>query len=162
MARTLATVAGSVDPSQIVVELTETLLIDDPLVIGRRLDRLRSTGVSVSVDDFGAGFTSVAHLRQFPISQVKIDRALITELEGSSSDSRSVAGAVVALAQALQLDVIAEGVETFYQLRALVELGCRIGQGYIFSAPVSAGRIGDWLAADVAFADVVSGSCDAR
>ena len=158
VALTLAAPESAVDPSQIVVELTETLLIDDPLVIGRRLERLRSTGISVSVDDFGAGFTSVAHLRKFPISQVKIDRALVSELEEDGANTRSVAGAVVALAQALELEVVAEGIETGHQLHTLAGFGCRVGQGYLFSPPVPAETISEWLAVEAVFADLVSPS----
>ena len=156
VALTLAAPGATVDPSQIVVELTETVLIDDPLVVRRRLERLRSTGINVSVDDFGAGFTSVAHLREFPISEVKIDRSLVAELREDGSDARSVARAVVALAQALELEVISEGIESMHQVQALSGFGCRVGQGFLFSPPVPADKINEWLAADAPFLDLVS------
>lgn len=153
------TIAGAraVDPAQITIELTETLLIDDPMVVGRRLQKLRSTGVNLSVDDFGSGFTSVAHLRTFPISEVKIDRSLTAELDPDAVE-RSVAGAVIALAQSLELEVIAEGVETADQAQALKKLGCRHAQGYLFSPPVAADQIDEWLRADAPFAAEVGAS----
>jgi diguanylate cyclase (GGDEF)-like protein len=154
VATILALAGPAIDPAQVTVELTETLLIDDPVVVGHRLNRLRSTGVRVSVDDFGSGFTSVAHLREFPISEVKIDRSLTGELIATSE--RSVAGAVIALAQALELDVVAEGIETREQTAELRRLGCRVGQGFHFSPPVSVEQIDEWLLLDAPFAPAMA------
>ena len=153
--RALDRAGGRVDPDLVTIELTETLLIDDPLVVRRRLERLRSTGVHVSVDDFGAGFTSVAHLREFPISEVKIDRALTAELEEDLPAGRSVAGAVIALATALGLAVVAEGVESVGQARRLRGLGCRDAQGFLFSPPVPPEQITAWLGVAHPFAGLV-------
>jgi len=133
--------AGGVDPAQVIIELTETLLIDDPDIVARRLKKLRSTGVGISVDDFGAGFTSVAYLRKFPVSEVKIDRDLVWELDGTSNDSMSLAAAVIALANAMDLDIVDEGVETLQQAESLRRLGARVGQGYLFAKPLRAEEI---------------------
>ena len=123
---------GGVDPSQLTIELTETLLVEDPALVIRRLERVRSTGVGISVDDFGAGFTSIAYLRRFPISEVKVDRSLVDELTGGPEDDRSVVAAVIALARAMDLDVIAEGVETVEQTRSRAATRMPQGPGLLF------------------------------
>ena len=103
-----------------------------------RLHRLRDTGVKIAIDDFGAGFTAIAYLRQFPVAEVKIDRTLVSLLGDESDASHSLAAAVIALGEAMELDVIAEGVETPIQASALRALGCRSAQGYLFSEPLTA------------------------
>lgn len=148
---------GGVDPAQVTIELTETLLVDDPEVVARRLRRLTDTGVGVSVDDFGAGFTSVAYLRKFPISEVKIDRALVWELTGGPDDDESLAAAVIALARAMNLEVVAEGVETQEQAAALRRLGCRVAQGFLFAKPLPVEEIDELIVADRPFAQFVEG-----
>ncbi|MEO0492952.1 MAG: EAL domain-containing protein [Actinomycetota bacterium] len=132
---------GGVDPAQVTIELTETMLIEEPEVVARRLRRLTDTGVGISVDDFGAGFTSVAYLRKFPISEVKIDRSLVWELTGGPEDDQSLAAAVIALARAMDLDVVAEGVETVEQAAVLRRLGCRVAQGFLFAKPLPVDEI---------------------
>ena len=133
-----------IDPAQLTVELPEGLLVDAPEVTGRRLTALAASGVTVSVDDFGAGFTSIAHLRRFPINEVKLDRELTSELGGRPTNA-SVAASVIALARSLELPTIAEGIETVEQASALRGLGCRIGQGFLFSRAVPAETISEWL-----------------
>jgi EAL domain-containing protein (putative c-di-GMP-specific phosphodiesterase class I) len=100
------------------------------------LARLRSLGVRLSVDDFGTGFSSLSTLKQFPVSGVKIDRSFVTGLGQHQSDSLLVA-AILAMASALQLVTIAEGVETTDQASRLFELGCVEAQGYLFASAVS-------------------------
>ena len=89
----------------------------------------------MSVDDFGTGYSSLSYLRQFPVDQVKIDRAFVAGLSRSSED-RAVVTAVIELARALCLQVVAEGIEDAEQLRALVRLGCDLGQGYYLHRPM--------------------------
>ncbi len=146
---------GGVDPAQLTIELTETLLIEDPEVVARRLRRIAETGVGVSVDDFGAGFTSVAYLRKFPISEVKIDRALVWELTGGPEDEHSLAAAVIALARAMNLEVVAEGVETAEQASALRRLGCRVAQGFLFAKPLPVADIEEILLEPFPFAHLL-------
>ncbi len=128
---------GRVEPHQVTLELTETALVETPEVVEMRLRRLRDTGVKIAIDDFGAGFTAIAYLRQFPVAEVKIDRTLVSLLTESDA-SHSLAAAVIALGEAMELDVIAEGVETPTQASALRALGCRSAQGYLFSEPLTA------------------------
>ena len=132
---------GYVDPSQLTIELTETALVEAPEIVARRLQRLRDVGVGVAIDDFGAGFTAISYLRNFPATEVKIDRTLVWELTGSPSDDQSLAAAVIRLAHAMDLDVIAEGVETRQQAESLRRLGCRRAQGFLFSRPLRPDQI---------------------
>jgi EAL domain-containing protein (putative c-di-GMP-specific phosphodiesterase class I) len=116
-------------------------LVEAPEIVARRLQRLRDVGVGVAIDDFGAGFTAISYLRNFPATEVKIDRTLVWELTGSPSDDQSLAAAVIRLAHAMDLDVIAEGVETRQQAESLRRLGCRRAQGFLFSRPLPPDQI---------------------
>jgi len=150
--------AGEVDPSQLTIELTETVLIDDPEIVAMRLRKLRGTGVGISVDDFGSGFTSVAYLRKFPITEVKLDRDLVWELNGTSTDNVSLAAAVIALAHAMDLDIVAEGVETLEQAESLKRLGARIVQGYYFAKPLRSEEIDAIVADPFPYSHLISGA----
>ncbi len=146
---------GGVDPAQLTIELTETLLVEDPALVAHRLEKLRRAGVGVSVDDFGAGFTAIAYLRRFPISEVKIDRSLVGELTGGPGDDRSVVAAVIALARALDLQVVAEGVETVDQVRSLRRLGCRVAQGFLFARPLTVDDFASLVTSPAPWAELV-------
>ena len=138
---------GRVDPSQLTIEVTETALVEAPEVVARRLQRLREVGVGVSIDDFGEGFTAIAYLRKFPVNEVKIDRTLVEPLNGGPADRTSLAAAVIALGGAMDLTVVAEGVETTEQARSLRLLGCRVAQGFLFAKPLPVEEV-DRLVAD--------------
>ncbi|MFQ5557085.1 MAG: putative bifunctional diguanylate cyclase/phosphodiesterase [Acidimicrobiales bacterium] len=142
---------GGVDPGQVTIEITETALVDEPSIVALRLERLQRVGVRVSVDDFGAGFTSIAHLRRFPISEVKIDRSLVSEAQLAIGSDTSVIAAVMALARSLDLDVVAEGVEKPAQAEALRLLGCRVAQGYLFARPLPPAEIDRLVTAEEPF-----------
>lgn len=153
---------GQVDPSQLTIELTETALIETPDIVARRLQRLRNVGVGVSVDDFGAGYTAIAYLRYFGANEVKIDRSLIDELSGGPEDDNSIAAAVISLGRALDLDVVAEGVETQAQAASLRRLGCRQAQGFLFARPMPAEDITRLLIAGPPDEAVASSPTQAR
>jgi diguanylate cyclase (GGDEF)-like protein len=125
--------------SALTIELTETALMSDPGTALRHLRALKEAGVRVSVDDFGTGYSSLSYLRQFPVDQVKIDRAFVAGVSSSSED-RAVVRAIIDLARALHLQVVAEGIENAGQLRALVRLGCDLGQGYYLHRPMETDR----------------------
>jgi diguanylate cyclase (GGDEF)-like protein/PAS domain S-box-containing protein len=121
-------------PHQLAVELTENVLIDAVGSSLSQLDNLRSLGVGVGVDDFGTGYASLTYLKQLPVSFVKIDKSFISGL-AHDADDRTIADAVIGLAAALEIDVIAEGVETEKQAEILTELGCTFAQGYLYGRP---------------------------
>lgn len=124
-----------VDPRMLEVELTETGLIRDPDGVGRTLHALRGIGISVAIDDFGTGYSSLSHLKQFPIDTLKIDKSFVADLL-NDADNRAIVSAVIALAEALTIDVVAEGVETEDQRDMLARLGCTAYQGYLFARPL--------------------------
>ncbi len=129
-------------PGLIEIELTEGVLIDDHERPLTHMEDLRRLGVRISVDDFGTGYSSLSYLKRFPIDTLKIDRSFISELREDSEDA-AISTAIIALAHSLELDVIAEGVETREQLDILIDLGCDAAQGYYFSAPVPAAEAED-------------------
>ena len=129
-----------VDPGRVRIELTESVLLDDPAALAGTLQRLRDGGVEAVLDDFGTGSSSLAYVHRFPLRMVKIDRSFVAQLEGPESGrSRAVLAAMIALARTLDLEVLAVGVETEDQRAALLEMGCRYGQGYLFGRARPAG-----------------------
>ncbi len=119
------------------LELTETALTEDLDLALHVLVRLRATGMRIAVDDFGTGYSSLTHLQQLPIDSIKIDRSFVHGLGDHPGSERStIARCVMGIASAMDLEAVAEGVETPAQLEALRRLGCGRGQGYLFSVPV--------------------------
>ena len=133
-------------PQRLLLELTEGSLIEQPEQVRATLEQLSEAGIGAVLDDFGTGYSSLSYLHTFPLRTLKIDRAFVSELgkEGKTS-SASVVAAVLALAQALNLNVVAEGIETQEQRNTLVAMGCHLGQGYLLGRPAP---IGHWLAAE--------------
>ena len=134
-----------VNPQRIELELTESLLLEDVDNVLAKMAALRTQGVSFSLDDFGTGYSSLSYLKSLPIYKLKIDQSFVRDL-AQSTDSQAIVRTVVALAHNLELDVIAEGVETPAQQAALQHLGCQQFQGYLFSRPVPAAELqAQWL-----------------
>jgi len=127
--------AAGLPPAQLTLELTESVLLEATPATLQRLRDLRALGVRIGVDDFGTGYASLRYLRELPVSFLKVDRSFVAGLPGTSQDT-AIVTAVVALARDLELDCIAEGIETAEQLQALQELGVPNGQGYLLSRPV--------------------------
>ena len=138
-----ALAAVGADPASLILEITESVFMSD---LGSRLalHSLRALGISLHIDDFGTGYSSMAYLRDLPVDALKIDRAFINRL-GSVAADESVVTAVIALAAALSLDVVAEGIETERQLRVLRELGCQHAQGFLFARPMPYDDLLGWL-----------------
>ncbi|WP_432543003.1 sensor domain-containing protein [Kineococcus sp. SYSU DK002] len=124
----------------LVLEITETALVADPDAAAATLSALQELGVGISVDDFGTGYASLTYLQRFPVDELKIDRSFVDGLGVSDGDT-GIVRACVQLAHAVGVRAVAEGVETEEQRRALVEMGCDVGQGYLFSRPVQADAI---------------------
>ncbi|MFX3624951.1 MAG: EAL domain-containing protein [Ectobacillus sp.] len=128
-------IEADISPRQVKLEITESTAVHHMEVVVEKLKQLREIGIQIALDDFGTGYSSLNHLKQLPIDTVKIDRSFIKDIPNDSEDSLIVK-AVVAIAQGLKLDVVAEGVETEEQLRYLKSVGCQEVQGYIYSPPL--------------------------
>jgi diguanylate cyclase (GGDEF)-like protein len=122
-------------PSRLVLELTESYPAFDLEQAGRQLHRFKDLGVGLAIDDFGTGYSSLLALRRFPIDTIKIDKAFVDDLDGLG-DRSGLTRAIVRLGQTVRRDVIAEGIESESQRRALLDCGCLLGQGYLFAQPL--------------------------
>jgi diguanylate cyclase (GGDEF)-like protein len=129
--------------SALELEITESVLMDQSEAGIRTLRRLRALGVRLVLDDFGTGYSSLSYLKHLPLDTIKIDRSFVAAIEEIAD--RSIVEAVVALAHGLGIGVVAEGIETERQAERLRELGCDLGQGYLFSRPVPAAKTGGLL-----------------
>jgi diguanylate cyclase (GGDEF)-like protein len=128
---------AGIEPSSLMLEITESLLPSDPLAASALLERIAALGVRIALDDFGIGFSSLSALRQLPVHTVKLDRSFASSL-GTDPRSTQLMGAIVAMAHVLSLSVTVEGIETEDQLEIVREFGCDAIQGYLVSAAVEA------------------------
>jgi EAL domain-containing protein (putative c-di-GMP-specific phosphodiesterase class I) len=137
IARTVCTEldAHGVPAQMLTLELTETVALHDDLTAARELQALRDAGVQLSIDDYGTGYSSLMRILDLPITELKLDRELTRRLPYDRR-AMSVARSTIGMAQDLELQVVAEGVETADQRNALVALGCEAAQGYLFSRPL--------------------------
>ena len=139
-----ATRSQGLPPERLQLELTEGTLMNDAEGIIGRLGQLNELGVQLSIDDFGTGYSSLSYLTRLPISELKIDKSFVKGL-GAAAKSTVVITTIVALARALGLKVIAEGVENLTQHSILHRQGCSMMQGYLFSKPLDAEAMGKWI-----------------
>jgi diguanylate cyclase (GGDEF)-like protein/PAS domain S-box-containing protein len=128
---------SGIEPSSLVLELTESVLMYNDERILAEMSSLTDLGIRFAIDDFGTGYSSLSYLREFPISILKIDKSFIDQL-GRSTEQYALVEGITHLADTLGLTVIAEGVEEVRQQELLISMGCRLGQGYLFAKPVSA------------------------
>lgn len=133
---------SGVTPDQLWLEVTESLMITEPTQALAALKQLNSTGVRIAIDDFGTGYSSLSLLQRFPIQRIKIDRAFVQALTADRG-SHSIVRTIVAMADALGADIVAEGVETTEQMDILMSLDCHRAQGYLISHPVPSSEIPD-------------------
>jgi EAL domain-containing protein (putative c-di-GMP-specific phosphodiesterase class I) len=133
-----------VDPRNVELEITESVLIEEDHDARETMAALKAMGFRLALDDFGTGYSSLSYLRRFPVDRLKIDRSFVERID-SDAESEAMVRAIVRLAKALNLEVIAEGVETDGQRRLLRAVGCGEAQGFFFSEPVEASQIGDLL-----------------
>lgn len=122
------------EPKQLELEITESVVMDDPDSVINALSELNQLGVYVAIDDFGTGYSSLSYLKQLPLSTIKIDRAFVSEID--QPEACSIVEMVAGLAGRLNLTIIAEGIETPHQAQRLKELGCQMGQGYLMARPM--------------------------
>ena len=138
-------VAAAVDESGIraswlVLEVTETVLMADPMAAASALAHIRDLGVRVALDDFGSGYSSLSHLRRFPIDIVKIDKSFVDDVAREGVES-AIARGIIELGKAMRIQTVAEGIEADDQAETLRTLGCELGQGFFFAKPLGAD---DW------------------
>ena len=143
-----AIMASGMDPGSVHLEVTETILMNEPDLPRETLKRLSRLGVCLSIDDFGTGYSSLSYLKWLSAKTLKIDRTFIRDL-GNDPHGGTVIELVLGMAKSLRLDVIAEGVETIIQLKELRQLGVTRAQGYLWSKPIPAERVPEWLNAQV-------------
>ena len=124
-----------ITPETLELEITESVLMEDPNEAAQLLENIRGLGVRIAIDDFGTGYSSLAYLKNFPVNTLKIDQAFITDIVRDSNDETIVAS-ILSMADNLNLKVVAEGVETKGQLELLRKMGCEEVQGYYFSKPL--------------------------
>jgi EAL domain-containing protein (putative c-di-GMP-specific phosphodiesterase class I) len=140
-------VSSGVEPSAVVLEITESVLMQQTDAILERLQQLKALGVRLAIDDFGTGYSSLSYLQRFPIDILKIAKPFVEEV-GQGADRSALARAIVGLGDTLKLQTIAEGIERAEQLAALLELGCPLGQGHHFWPALSAAAIEELLTVD--------------
>lgn len=131
---------SGVAPNRLVLELTEGLAMGDSVATQDLLDRITATGVRIALDDYGTGYSSLGYLKSYPVSAVKIDRSFIKGI-GADSVSGIIVRAIVELSKALQLEIVAEGVETADQAHLLHEMGVNYLQGFLYGKPMPAGEL---------------------
>ena len=126
---------SGLDPANLVLEITESVLLEDVDTPKDTLRAVKDLGVRLVLDDFGTGYSSLAYLRRFPIDGLKIDRRFIAAMDTSTQD-RTIVEAIIKMAAGLQIGVVAEGVETVEQAASLVRLGCVHAQGFYYARPM--------------------------
>lgn len=141
---------AGVHPHRLLLEITESALLDAREDVGQRMRSLKALGVEFALDDFGTGHSSLTRLKQLPIDELKVDRSFVADIP-ANKDSLSIARAVIALADSMAIRVIAEGVETARQRDELSAMGCRVFQGYFFSRPVPVENLTGLLRDQAAF-----------
>lgn len=133
-----------VNPSNLELEITESVAMEDADFMLETLREIRNLGISIAIDDFGTGYSSLSHLRQLPIDRLKIDRAFVDELTSQITGAH-IAAMVIELGRNLSLTVIAEGIEDERQAQMLMNLGCHEGQGYLYSRPLLPAQFAEWV-----------------
>jgi diguanylate cyclase (GGDEF)-like protein/PAS domain S-box-containing protein len=136
-------------PTSLVLEITESVMMADTEFAVRRLDDLKSLGVRLAMDDFGTGYSSLSYLSRFPVDILKMDRSFV-----GAGENVALQSAIIALGASLSLDVIAEGIELPEQEQSLQDLGCEIGQGFLFARPMGVEALVGFLASHLEDADV--------
>ena len=136
---------SGLDPAELTLEITETVLMRKPETTALLLAELKELGIRIAVDDFGTGYSSLAYLRQFPVDSLKIDRTFITGL-ALSSEAHALTHTLIQLGKALGLQTLAEGVEQHSQVRALQQEGCDLAQGFLFARPLAPDALERFLA----------------
>ena len=141
---------AGISPSDLELEITESMLLHHLDQVVEKMRLLNRMGFYIALDDFGTGYSSLSYLRELPLHKLKIDQAFVRDIRSDQND-RVIVETIIAMARLMELDVIAEGVEEEYQLNFLKEKGCYQYQGYYFDRPVPADQFYDvWVAKQAA------------
>tara|TARA_Y100001001_G_scaffold160490_1_gene183209 strand:+ start:132 stop:1574 length:1443 start_codon:yes stop_codon:yes gene_type:complete len=132
------------DPRHIKLEITESALIADPANAQEILDGLKNLGVAIALDDFGTGYSSLGYLHKFPIDSIKIDRSFVSQIQHENK-SVDIINAIIGLADSFKMNVIAEGIEDMHDWNVLNNIGCEMGQGYLFGRPLEVCQLNDFI-----------------
>jgi diguanylate cyclase (GGDEF)-like protein/PAS domain S-box-containing protein len=133
--------ASGLPAASLVLEITESLMLTDTDFAMQQLHELKSLGIRLAMDDFGTGYSSLSYLSRFPVDILKMDRSFV-----GSADNEALTSAIIALGTSLSLEVVAEGIELPEQASSLEELGCELGQGYLFAKPMDSNALNEFLA----------------
>ena len=133
-------------PERLVLEITETGLVGSGGTMEERLHALKALGVALAIDDFGTGYSSLGYIQRFPVDVLKIDKVFVDGLKRGTGHEAALARTIVGLGASLGLRTVAEGIETDAQRAILAELGCALGQGYLFARPLPPDDVTGWLA----------------
>jgi EAL domain-containing protein (putative c-di-GMP-specific phosphodiesterase class I) len=134
-----------IPPRLLRLELTETAAMGNHALMLEVLTRVRLKGFQLAIDDFGTGYSSLVQLHRLPFTELKIDQSFVRGM-ASSEEASVIVGAIINLGRSLHLELVAEGIETEELLQRLIKMGCQTGQGYLFSPPMPAGEVADWIA----------------
>jgi EAL domain-containing protein (putative c-di-GMP-specific phosphodiesterase class I) len=125
-------------PEQLKLEITETTMMQDAAETIRLINQLKDTGIQIVIDDFGTGYSSMSYLQQLPVDTLKVDRSFISKIKHAGADeNRNIVETIITLAHNLNMNVVAEGVETIEQQTVLASLKCQLAQGFYFSKPLN-------------------------
>jgi diguanylate cyclase (GGDEF)-like protein/PAS domain S-box-containing protein len=141
--------ASGLDPGDLTLEITETVLMSDIDLVVERLGQLKELGISIAIDDFGTGYSSLAYLRQLPIDILKIDKTFVDAASAGDPGGEAIMRAILDLSEGMNLKTIAEGIEDASQALQLKELGCRSAQGFLFSRPMPPGELREYFTSNV-------------
>ncbi|HXW33439.1 MAG TPA: EAL domain-containing protein, partial [Acidimicrobiales bacterium] len=133
------------EPARLALEITESVMMADMEISAVRLQQLKDLGVKIALDDFGKGYSSLNYIRQFPVDILKVDKSFIDGV-GEESDVSALTGAIIDLASVLHIRPVAEGIEESEQLDRLIELGCDLGQGFLFARPMEPVALAEFIA----------------
>jgi EAL domain-containing protein (putative c-di-GMP-specific phosphodiesterase class I) len=147
----LALEESGLPPASLVLEITESVMMADTDLAVERLNELKALGILLAMDDFGTGYSSLSYLSRFPVDILKMDRAFLTK----EHEDSGLAGAIIAMGNSLNLEVVAEGIEFPEQIGSLRDLGCELGQGFLFAKPMNRAALVEYLDLGV---DEVAGS----
>ena len=132
-------------PSELIIEITETTLMADPVRTKDVVNRLRGLGIQIAIDDFGVGHSTFSHLKHLSVNEIKIDRSFVQDMNRSDSDA-AIVRSTIDLAHSLGLEVVAEGIENEETWQQLADMGCDVAQGYFLSRPLSPEAFATWMA----------------